>query len=284
MKRPQFYFRRPLIAIGIASIILLALLVSSIVSAGATPLSDRSSDIQPAVQQVTPDGASPPASPSPAPPASPTASPAPPMLTAAQFQDAMRQLWVDHNIWHWAVIASIFADLPNLDAAQARQIQNQVDIGNGIKPFYGEEAGNQVADLLKEHVNLLNKVAVDMKNADTAALENDKAAAYANGEDIAAFLAAANPENWPLDAAQGLLRGHIDSILLIAQARLDATNAGAEGDWEAEIAAFDEAMKMGLMLADVLSQGIIAQFPDKFAEQEPSAATPGATMAPPASP
>jgi hypothetical protein len=196
----------------------------------------------------------------------------------------MRQLWVDHNIWHRAVIVSIFADLPDLDAAQARQIQNQVDIGNGIKSYYGEAAGNQLTDLLKQHITLLNNVVTDMKKADTTAINDDKTAAYSNGDDIAAFLNAANPDNWPLPIAQGLLRGHIDSILLIAQARLDATNAGADGDWNAEISAFDEALNMGLKLADVLSQGITAQFPDKFAGQESPVPTPEATVTPSASP
>ena len=285
MNRSLFHFSKPLITLSVISLILLTLVISSIVSVGAAPLSDKPSNLQPEAAQVTPGGAgSPAATPSPSPTASPAGSPAPSKLTASQFHDAMRKLWMDHNIWHRAVIVSIFADLPDLEAAQARQVQNQVDIGNGIKPFYGEAAGDQLADLLTQHIMLVNNVVMDLKNGDTAAAEKDQAAAYANGDDIAAFLNQANPKNWPLPTAQGLLRAHIDSILLIAQARSAATKAGADGDWEAEIAAFDRALNGALILGDVLSQGIIAQFPDQFAGEKPPATAPGATSNPSASP
>ena len=59
------------------------------------------------------------------------------------FQDAMRKLWEDHITWTRLVILGTFEDLPDLAPSTQRLLQNQEDLGNTIKPFYGEEAGEQ---------------------------------------------------------------------------------------------------------------------------------------------
>jgi hypothetical protein len=50
---------------------------------------------------------------------------------------------------------------------------------------------------------------------------------------------------------------HLDLTLKEAAARL-------RGDWAADIAAYDEIHRHILQLADLLSGGIIAQFPRRF--------------------
>lgn len=67
------------------------------------------------------------------------------------FRNGMRKLWEDHITWTRVFIISAVADLPDKDAATQRLLQNQVDIGNAIKPFYGDAAGDRLALLLKEH-------------------------------------------------------------------------------------------------------------------------------------
>jgi len=58
------------------------------------------------------------------------------------FQLEMRKLWEDHIIWTRVVIMSLVAGLPDTGLAVQRLMQNQVDIGNAIKPYYGNPAGN----------------------------------------------------------------------------------------------------------------------------------------------
>src|SRR5687767_253458 len=62
------------------------------------------------------------------------------------FQQAVRKLWEDHVTWTRVYIIAALADLPEADAAAQRLLQNQTDIGNAVKPFYGDEAGEQLTD------------------------------------------------------------------------------------------------------------------------------------------
>jgi hypothetical protein len=68
------------------------------------------------------------------------------------FHDEMRKLWEDHITWTRLYIISAAHDLPDKDLTAQRLLQNQVDIGDAIKPFYGEAAGDQLTALLTDHL------------------------------------------------------------------------------------------------------------------------------------
>lgn len=70
---------------------------------------------------------------------------------ANALHDAMRKLWEDHITWTRVFIISAAGDLPDKATATDRLLQNQVDIGNAIKPYYGDAAGDKLTMLLKEH-------------------------------------------------------------------------------------------------------------------------------------
>ncbi len=72
--------------------------------------------------------------------------------TRMAFHDAMRKLWEDHITWTRVFIVSAAGDLPDKATATGRLLQNQVDIGNAIKPYYGDAAGNKLTALLREHI------------------------------------------------------------------------------------------------------------------------------------
>ncbi|HEY5524645.1 MAG TPA: glycosyltransferase, partial [Clostridium sp.] len=63
-----------------------------------------------------------------------------------------RQLWSDHVSWTRSFIVSDLASLEDKDPVLQRLLKNQDDIGNSIKPYYGEEAGNALSKLLREHI------------------------------------------------------------------------------------------------------------------------------------
>ena len=182
-------------------------------------------------------------------------------MDAQAFHDAMRKLWEDHIPWTRMVIVDFLADpngtLPDTQASVDRLLQNQVDIGNAIKPFYGDEAGNHLTDLLTQHILIAAEILQDAKAGDTAALNDAVARWYANADEIAAFLNSLNPEFWPLDQMQEMMRMHLDLTLQEAVTYL-------HGDYAGSVAAYEQVHLEILEMADMLSTGIIEQFPTKF--------------------
>jgi plastocyanin len=158
-----------------------------------------------------------------------------------------------------------------------RLIQNQTDLGNAIKPFYGEEAGETLTGLLEEHIQGAVELLSAAKAGDTAAVETASAAWDENGAAIAEFLSSANPDNWPLADLQAGMQMHLDLTLEEATARL-------EGDFGADIAAYDKVHDHILELSGLLSDGIVAQFPDEAAQVTVVTATGAPTEAATAGP
>jgi hypothetical protein len=181
-----------------------------------------------------------------------------PSFERVAFQDQMRKLWEDHITWTRLYIVSFAADLPDQDLTAQRLLRNQTDLGDAIKPFYGDDAGNQLTALLEAHIQGAVDLLAAAKSGDQSAVETASANWYANANEIAAFLNQANPEAWPLAALQEQMKMHLDLTLEEATARLN-------GDFAADIAAYDEVHEHILKLADLLSAGIMQQFSDQFA-------------------
>lgn len=173
------------------------------------------------------------------------------------LRSAMRALWEDHITWTRLYIVSVAADLPDKDATAQRLLQNQTDIGNAIKPFYGNAAGDKLTALLRGHILTAADLLAAAKAGDTAKVGDASKRWYANADEIAAFLSGANPRHWPLAEMKAMMKGHLDLTLEEATARL-------KGNWAADIAAYNKVHEQILRMADMLSGGIIRQFPAKF--------------------
>jgi hypothetical protein len=180
-------------------------------------------------------------------------------ITAKQaaFHDAMRKLWEDHITWTRLAIISFAHDLPDLQVTEARLLDNQVDIGNAIKPYYGRAAGNQLTALLKEHITGAVGLLVAAKAGDPALIQQRSDEWYANGNEIADFLSHANPRHWPQREMRRMMKAHLDQTLSEATHRLG-------GDYAADIQDYEEIHHHILEMADRLSGGIIKQFPRRF--------------------
>jgi len=176
------------------------------------------------------------------------------------FHDEMRKLWEDHITWTRLVIVSkltLPTDLPDLSVTVNRLLQNQVDIGDAIEPFFGTAAANQLTQLLTGHIVTAANILAALKAGDTAAMNAAIAAWYANAHEIAVFLSTSNPRFWPLDEMDQMMKEHLDLTLEEAVARF-------EGRYADDVRAYDEVHLQILEMADMLSDGIIGLFPRQF--------------------
>ena len=176
---------------------------------------------------------------------------------SAIFHDNMRVLWEDHIAWTRLAIISIGAGLPDAQSTTARLLQNQVDIGTAIKPYYGGSAGDQLTALLKDHIVIAADLVTAAGAGDSAAVEEASTRWYANADDIGSFLAAANPQHWQDAEMKSMMREHLDLTLQEAVHYLT-------GDFNASVADYDRIHQQILQMADMLSDGIVAQFPASF--------------------
>lgn len=171
---------------------------------------------------------------------------------------AMRDLWTDHMQWTWTTVDAFFHNQDGLSAHLDRLLANQADIGAAIAPFYGAEAGDQLTALLTTHIEQAVPVLTAAQDGDQETLDQALADWYANAEEIADFLSAANPDNWPQSATRPMMEAHIDTTTVYA---VDLLN----GDYAAAVEHYDEALEHMVMMADALAAGLIDQFPDRFA-------------------
>ena len=176
---------------------------------------------------------------------------------AIRFHDRMRALWEEHGSWTRMVIVSFVGDLPNLPAAEQVLLDNQVTIGNAVKPYYGRAAGEQLTTLLKAHILGAVDVLVAAKSGDPNRLSQAEASWYANGRQIADFLHAANPRFLSRAAARQMMKEHLDQVIEQAVDEL-------KGDYTASARAYGPYIRHILDMADMISGGIIRQFPARF--------------------
>ena len=169
----------------------------------------------------------------------------------------MRALWEEHVTWTRMAIVDFAAEVPSLTASEARLLRNQTDIGNAIAPYYGKPAAKHLTSLLRQHILIAVDVLTAAKTGDQASLARAQATWARNGNQIADFLASANPKAWHRAEMRQMMRTHLTLTTDEAVARLT-------GNWNADVRAFDQVHTQALMMADMLSTGIVSQFPQRF--------------------
>jgi hypothetical protein len=179
-------------------------------------------------------------------------------VSAQAFHGTMDRLWEEHVAWTRMAIVAFAAGTPNLAATEARLLRNQTDIGNAIKPYYGAAAGKQLTALLRTHILQAVTVLQAAKAGDKVKLNAAVKAWYVNAHQIAAFLAKANPSSWPLKATASMMNEHLQ---LTTKEAVDELG----GHWAASVADYDKVESEILMMSQTLANGIIKQFPSRFA-------------------
>jgi len=173
-----------------------------------------------------------------------------------QLKSDMDRGWIDHTIWTRSYIVSAISNRPDQQYVLNRLLRNQQDIGNVFKPYYGEAVGNKLAELLREHILIAGKIVAAAKAGNQSDVKKFDTDWHRNADDIAKFLSEANP-NWTFKELQDMLYTHLELITEIVMSCL-------RGDWQADIDATDKNETHMLHFANILTEGIIKQFPEKF--------------------
>ncbi len=168
----------------------------------------------------------------------------------------MRKLWEEHVSYTRNFVTSSLAGLEDTEAVTQRLLKNQDDIGNAIKPIYGDAAGNKLGALLRDHILIAAEITNAAKTNNNEAVAAGKAKGQTNAAEIAQLLSGANP-NWSKPQIADMLYKHLDYVIAQVTSRL-------KKDWAADIKANDIGREHMLMFADVVTSGIIKQYPKKF--------------------
>jgi hypothetical protein len=177
--------------------------------------------------------------------------------SASGLKQDMRKLWTDHVVWTRDYIIAAVGDQPDAQVAAGRLMKNQEDIGNAVATFYGASAGQQLTTLLKEHITIAVDLIKAAKAGDKAAQQKADTRWQDNAVQIADFLSKANP-NWPRATLVDMMKMHLSTTTNEVVARLNK-------NWDADVRAFDAVYDHILKMSDALADGIVKQFPDKFA-------------------
>ena len=174
------------------------------------------------------------------------------------FHDKMRSLWQVHGTFTERAIVDAVGGLPDTPEVIAHLQHNQVDVGNAVKPYYGNAGGAALTKLFKTHINTAVATVLAAKSGNAAATKQAMAAFYANGKQVASFLHKANPKFWSRAAMQTMMRVHLNQVVALAVDQI-------KGRYGAAIKLYDKYIHHILVgMADMLSNGIIHQFPSRF--------------------
>ncbi len=177
--------------------------------------------------------------------------------STCDLQRAMSKLWSDHVFWTRLYIISALDNKPDLEVTTNRLLQNQQDIGSAIATYYGKEAGDKLAELLKDHILIAADVVKAAKSNNKKKLRDSDKQWHQNADEIAQFLHKANPDNWSEQDMQDMLYKHL-------QLTTDEVVAHLGKRWVQEVQTFDQVYDQALGMGLSLANGIIAQFPQKF--------------------
>jgi hypothetical protein len=173
-----------------------------------------------------------------------------------ELRIGLHDLWLEHVVWTRQYIVAAAADSPDAAFAAERLLKNQEDIGDAIKPYYGDEAGDRLTALLKDHILIAVDLLDAAKAGDAEAVEEIEAKWYDNGDDIATFLSAAN-SNWNKEEMVSMINEHLSLTKTEAVARLT-------GDYATDVETFDALYVHAVSMADSFTTGIVAQFEEQF--------------------
>ena len=161
----------------------------------------------------------------------------------------MRKLWTDHGVYTKFVLNSIVDGTSDVEQLLPRLMANQTDIGEQLKYVVGDEAGENLTRVLKEHIRLAGEVMKAAITGDSQLVAVAVDVLFANSRDVAIVISSFNPEKLPMVFVLAMFDEHNQFVI-------DMTVARIRGEFKREIELYDAYYNELLEMSDMIVAGL----------------------------
>lgn len=183
--------------------------------------------------------------------------------TTNEMRDKMNLLWQQNSFWTRNLILCIIDSLPGKDQAIWRLTKNHEEICELFNTYFGEEAKATLTELFYSSMNFELEV-INASLTDSILAKDALKKWHQSIVSIAEQLYRYNSK-WMLKELKGVLSKQIDLTYQTICQRLAR-------DYDLEVMAFDTLMMNTGKVSNMLSQGLIYQYPQKFSDLLPRTA------------
>jgi len=185
------------------------------------------------------------------------------------FRMDSRTLWTKYSLGMINYSVSDFGNLSSTAQVEANLARNSADIGNYFVPYYGITAGTKIGNL--SGVIIKNGIKVVQTIKARGDYDVYKEIWFRQVTAIAEYFNELNPSQYPKDLL-------IEMFTNLTNFWIDDFEARINNDFAADTIALDNIFKVAVIgipnhinkgyssIADILSRGIISQFPLSFVE------------------
>lgn len=171
----------------------------------------------------------------------------------AEICKYFRMLWEQHVTWTRMVVMGIIHDLPETELMTQRLLRNAKDFADALRPFYGDKAAAEFADLFTGHITMAAELVQAAKAGDTNAVADTERRWFENANKIAEFLGSINPY-WSVEDWSAMMNEHLELLR-------DNSLEMLSGNYQDSINGYDDIEAQALEMADMMSEGIAMQNP-----------------------
>lgn len=170
------------------------------------------------------------------------------------LNNLIRQLWTEHISWARIAILSLYTNAPDIKFVTDRLYRNADDFGALFSDFYGPEIGKRIAKLMTEHLAISIDLVHAIRDNDKAKINELDRRWYLNADAIADALNSINP-GWNKQIVKNMMYDHLD---LTKREIIDVFS----NKYRESIATYDEKANQAALIADMLLEGLLLQFPN----------------------
>lgn len=135
-------------------------------------------------------------------------------------------------------------------------MQNPRDFEMALRTFYGDDNAAALSQLMMNQLTIATDLVNAMMNADTEAQANAERRWNDNVEEMASFLNGIN-SNWAEADLRNMFQSNLDLLKQLVSDMMAR-------DFEASNATFANIERQAMEMADMMTQGIVRQFPQYF--------------------